>query len=83
MTDVRISRHQAMISDQPISHPVIFSLPKSGTVYVQRSFEATLGAVHVRITGRAGNMRDDILAENLFKFKRAAVRCRRRARAAE
>jgi hypothetical protein len=47
---------------------VVISLPKSATVYVQRSVEATLSAAHCRITCPSGNIRDDIIAKELFDF---------------
>src|ERR1700694_5770302 len=49
-------------------HLMMISLPKSATVYVQRSVEATLDAVHCRITCPSGNIRDDIIARDLFDF---------------
>src|SRR5258708_6652806 len=50
------------------NHLMVISLPKSATVYFQRSIEATLSAVHCRITCPAGNIRDDIIAKDLFRF---------------
>jgi hypothetical protein len=49
-------------------NPVIATLPKSGTVYVQKCCEGTLGAVHHRVVCPAGNVRDDIIAEALFRL---------------
>jgi Sulfotransferase domain len=48
----------------------VISLPKSATVYVLRSIETTLSAVHHRVTCPSGNIRDDIIAKNLFEFAR-------------
>lgn len=50
------------------NHLVVVSLPKSATVYFQRSIENTLSAVHCRITVPAGNIRDDVIAKELFQF---------------
>src|SRR5205085_6127500 len=50
------------------NHLVIISLPTSATVYCLRSIEATLSAVHCPITCPFGNIRDDIIARDLFHF---------------
>jgi hypothetical protein len=59
---------QGATGRQKTNHLVVVSLPKSATVYVQRSVEATLSAVHCRITCPSGNIRDDIIAKDLFDF---------------
>ena len=58
------------VAGTPISQLTVISLPKSATVYVLRSIEATLSAAHCRITCPSGNVRDDIIAKDLFEFVR-------------
>src|SRR5579872_5470689 len=65
-------RHCANAVDHPsgtrTNHLTVVSLPKSATVYFQRSMEATLSVVHRRITCPSGNIRDDIIAKDLFAY---------------
>jgi hypothetical protein len=55
-------------SSERVPHLTVISLPKSATVYFLRSIEATLAAAHCRITCPSGNIRDDILAKDLFAY---------------